>query len=208
MNKTNKYLNIALRCMIFVSFVMMIVLWGAFFKAFGKAFVDSGVKIAGLSTEEQSRVIVEQFLGSLNEFTGAFTLYYVELVFLCITALLSLLTRYKAKIVSFIFRTLTLLLTVLVFFGGAEVPMAISKLGNYSGLSITAHDKESLISSLTANGVSAADVDSIAATLSDKEQIGGTLVAYVFVPMLLFILVITSIHCLVKRSGVPAQTEE
>lgn len=199
MNKTNKYLNIVLRVMIFASFIMIFVLWGSLFKAAGDTF-SKDMNLDGLSSSEQTEVIVERFLENIDKFIGAFSLYKVELVMLAVTAVLSILTRYKTRMVSFIFRTLALVLQVGIFFSGLALPQAFSKLGTYKDLAISATDKDSLVQSLTDNGVTASDIDKIADTLTSQQEIGNTLLAYLGVPFVLFILVITSIHCLAKKS--------
>lgn len=200
MNKTNKYLNLALRCMIFLAFVMTIVLWAAAFNGFYETFKDSADELTKLTGKEQETKIIETFLSGVNKFGSAFTLYIVEVIILAVTAVLSLLTRYKTRVVSFVFRTLTLILTAFIFFEGIGIPNAFKKLSTYTDLTITAHDKDSLIASLTAGGVSSADVNSISDALANKEQIASTIMAYFIGPLFLFILVITSIHCLVKRN--------
>ena len=199
MNKTNKYLNIALRVMIFASFIMIFVLWGSLFKAVGDTF-SKDMDMNGLSSSEQTEAIVERFLENIDKFIGAFNLYKVELVMLAVTAVLSILTRYKTRAVSFVFRTLALVLQVGIFFSGLALPQAFSKLGTYKDLAISATDKDSLVQSLTDNGVTASDIDKIADTLTSQQEIGNTLLAYLGVPFVLFILVITSIHCLAKKS--------
>ena len=199
MNKTNKNLNIALRVMIFASFIMIFVLWGSLFKAAGDTF-SKDMNLDGLSSSEQTEVIVERFFFFFDKFIGAFNLYKVELVMLAVTAVLSILTRYKTRMVSFIFRTLALVLQAGIFFSGLALPQAFAKLGTYKDLAVSATDKDSLVQSLTDNGVTAADVEKIADTLTSQEEIANTLLAYLGVPFVLFILVITSIHCLAKRS--------
>ena len=189
MNKTNKYLNIALRCGIIASFVLSIVSFGLMLG--GLKNIDTN----GLDKDN----FVERFLAIINDMTGAAKVYIIVMIVLGITLILSVITRYKARLVSLVFRTLTLLICFVTFFGGLRVANALNTLGTYSDLNIVAHNKDTLIESLTANGVTAADVTKIADDLTDKDSVAMVLAAYMIVPLLLFILICTSIHCLAKR---------
>ena len=188
MNKTNKYLNIALRCGIFVSFILACASFGMIIGSF------KNLKVEGLDENN----VVERILGIIPDMTGAFKVYTIVVIVLGITLVLSILTRYKARIVSLIFRPLTLLICFMTFVSGMPVANAFNKLATYSNLNITAHDKESLAASLTASGVSADDVTRISEDLSNKDNLLVVIGAYFIVPFLVFILVCTSIHCLVK----------
>ena len=62
MNKTNKYLNIALRCGIFVSFILACASFGMIIGSF------KNLKVEGLDENN----VVERILGIIPDMTGAF----------------------------------------------------------------------------------------------------------------------------------------
>ena len=189
MNKTNKGLNVILRLLIIVTWIASNI---------SIVMLSSGIKnieTEGLSAENTG----ERLLKIISDFAGNTIYYYVTLGLLGGCLFFAILTRYKTRIVSYIFKILALGIALLSMLAGLDYVNAISACKGLNNLVVTGTDAASVASSLSAAGLTE-NVDQIAKTLTDSNESGAAVAGYFFPVIILFILVITSIHCLAKHS--------
>ena len=188
MNKENKNINLALRILIILTWVMSNI--SVFMLATGL----KNIQTEGLDKDNVS----ERLFAVIGDFANKVTFYYVVLGMTAACLVLSIVTRYKTTLLSFVFKLLTLGVTLASIIAGLPYVNAIGKCKGLSDLTVTAFDQNSVEAALTAGGFSGNPTE-VAETLIDKDAAGGAVVGYIIPIMFLFILVITSIHCLVKR---------
>lgn len=187
MNKTNKNLNLALRILIILSWIMSNV---------SLFMMITGVKNINTDGLDKDNV-GERLLDVVSDFAKNTTFYYVVLGMTACCLVLAIVTRYKTKMVSYVFKIIALVITVLSQIAGITYIGALGELKNVT-VKFSGTSKDAIVAGLKEAGVSG-DVDSIAATLLNNNEAAATLGAYMLTIIVLFILMITSIHCLVKR---------
>ena len=188
MNKENKILHLAFRISIIVTWVMTNI---------SLFMLISGFK--NLDTKDlNEKNFGERLLKIIGDFADKTTLYYVTMALICVCLVLCILTRYKTRLVSYIFRIVGLVFSLIVVIGGVEY---ISAVGSCKGLSleVAGTKTEEIASALSSAGMTD-NVDHVAKVLTDKNEVGAAFGGYLIPMFILFILAITSIHCLVKRS--------
>ncbi|MBR4555527.1 MAG: hypothetical protein IKO27_08070 [Ruminococcus sp.] len=188
MNKTNKNFNLALRICIILTWIMSNV---SFFMIVS-GFKD--VKLEGLDKDN----VAERLLDVITSFAKNTTFYYVVLVMTVVCFILAVLTRYKTTIVSFIFKILSLGLTILILVSGMEYIGALRSCKDLADVTFSGHDAASVAATLTDAGI--ADAQKVADTLTNPDAAAAALGAYLIPIIILFILFITSLHCLIKRN--------
>lgn len=188
MNKENKTLNLALRICIILTWVMSNVSLFVFFS--GLANIES----EGLDEKN----FPERLFKIIGDFADKVTLYYVVLGLVAVCLVLSVLTRYKTRMHSFIVKIIFLAISLVSMISGLEYINALGNCKGLSNLTYSGFTADSVASALTSAGCSG-DVQNIAQTLTDKEAAANAIGGYIFPIFILFILTITSIHCLVKR---------
>ncbi|MBR6873611.1 MAG: hypothetical protein IKN17_08930 [Ruminococcus sp.] len=188
MNKENKTLNIALRCCIILTWIMSNV---------NLFMIMSGIKnieVEGLNKDN----VVERLLKVLGDFAQNTTFYYVTFGMLIVCLILGIITRYKTTLVSFVFKLLALGLAAISMISGFTYVGALGSCKGLNGLTITATDKDSIAAALSSAGFTGNAADT-ADTLCNSDEAAAAIAGYMMPIIILFILVITSIHCLVKR---------
>ncbi|MBR6103379.1 MAG: hypothetical protein IKP95_13210 [Ruminococcus sp.] len=188
MNKENKMLNIALRVMIFLTFIASIVSLGML----GKGL--SNLKTDGLDTNN----VGERMLDIIADIAGSVTFYYVVTAMTAVCLVLAIITRYKTRLVSYVFKIIFLALTLFGMIAGTEYIGAVRSCADAANLSFSGTDSASVAAALTSGGVS--DAENIAKILTNKDEAASALGGYMLPIMVFFVLMITSIHCLVKRN--------
>ena len=188
MNKENKTLNLALRIGIILTWIMSNVSLFMIFSGLKNINTD------GLNKDN----VADRMLDVISGFAKNTSLYYVVIGMTGACLLLSIVTRYKTSIVSFIFKILSIGFTLLCLITGTEYINALRSCKDLADGAFSGHDAASVAATLTEAGV--ADAEAIAKTLTDPDKAAAALGAYLFPILIFFILTITSIHCLVKRS--------
>lgn len=188
MNKENKALNLAFRISIIVTWVM--------------TNISLFVLITGFKNIEtkdlNEKNFVERLLKIIGDFADKTTLYYVTLALICVCLVLCIITRYKTRLVSYIFRIVGLGFSLIAVIGGMEYISAVRSCKGLS-LAFVGSKTEEIASALSSAGMSD-NVDHVAKVLTDSNEAGAAFGGYFIPIIILFILMITSIHCLVKRS--------
>ena len=189
MNKENKTLNIALRVCIILTWIMSNVSF------FGTMMGMKNINIDGLNENN----ITERLLEVLGDIGSNTYFYYITMGMVGACLLLAILTRYKTRMVSFIFKIVFLGFTLITMIGGIGYVNALGQCSGLSNLTITGTSADAIKASLTAANFSG-DAAKVAETLTNKDEAGAALAGYFMPLFVLFVLVITSIHCLVKRN--------
>ena len=189
MNKENKSLNIALRICIIVTWIMSNVSF---------VMLASGMKninVEGLNNDNFADRVLE-VLGDIGSNT---VFYYVTLGMVGACLLLAILTRYKASMVSFIAKIIFLGYTIFTMISGLSYVGALGSCGGLADLKVSGTSAEAVQTALTSAGFSG-DAAKVAETLTNKDELGYALAGYFLPIFILFILFITSLHCLIKKS--------
>lgn len=189
MNKENKNLNLILRIAIIVTWVMSNI--SLFVLLSGFKNVDTN----GLDKDN----VGERLLKVLGDFADNTTLYYVTFGMLFACLVLAVITRYKTTLVSFIFKIVGLAFALICMGSGLEYIGALSDCKGLTNLTIDGTSTEAVQAALSSAGMSD-NVENVAKTLTNKDEALAAFGGYIFPIFILFILMITSIHCLVKKS--------
>ena len=189
MNKENKSLNIALRVCIILTWLMSNVSLIAMMTGL------KNIKTEGLDKDN----VIDRILEVLGDFGSNTVFYYVTLGMVGACLLLAILTRYKTSIVSFVAKIVFLAFTLTTMIGGLTYVGALGSCGGLANLTVTGTSAEAIQTALT-NANFSGDAASVAETLVNKDEAGAALAGYFFPILVLFVLMITSIHCLVKRN--------
>lgn len=195
MNKTNRNINLVLRIGLILTWITSIV---------SMLSILSGLK--GVDTQGMNEKNVgERLLAVIGDFADKTNLYYVTLGMVAVCLVLSVITRYKTKKGSYIGKITALFITLTTMINGLDFLSAIRSCKGLSNITVTGTDAGSVAASLTAAGFSG-NAETVAQTLTDKDAAGALVAGYMIPILILFVLVITSVHCLVKRSD-PNNTE-
>ena len=189
MNKTNKNLGLAMRIAIIATWIMSNINLFAILSGF------KNVDTNGLDKDN----IGDRLLKVLSDFASKTTLYYVTfgMIFACLV--LAVVSRYKTTLVSFIFKIVGLGFALIFMGAGLEYIGALSSCKGLTNLTIEGTSTEAVQAALSSAGLSD-DVEKVAKTLTNKDEALAAFGGYIFPILILFILMITSIHCLVKKS--------
>ena len=141
----------------------------------------------------------ERLLKVIGDIAGNTTFYYVTFAMLCICLVLAVITRYKTRLVSYIFKILGLVISLMAVGGGFEYIGALGSCKGLSNLAIDGTSTEAVQSALSSAGLTD-NVENVAKTLTNSDEAAAAIAGYIFPIFILFILMITSIHCLVKKS--------
>ncbi len=188
MNKENKSLNLALRILIILTWIMSNISLFA---------IASGMSKLDTNDLKQDNM-AERLLDIIGDFASKTTFYYITLGMVIACLALSIITRYKTTLVSYIFKILSLLLAMMTLISGLTYVNALRACKGLSDIKISGTSAEEVASALSSAGLDK-NVDDIAKTLTDANEAGAALAGYMFPILILFILTITSIHCLVKK---------
>ncbi len=187
MNKENKTLGLAFRISIIVTWIM--------------SNISLFVLFSGLKNIETEGIdkdnIADRMLKIIGDFADKTTLYYVTLGMLAACLVLCIITRYKTKLVSYIFRIIGLAISLFSMIAGVEYIGALRSCKGLS-LTVTGTKTEEIAAALSAAGLSD-NVDNVAKTLTNKDEAAAAFAGYLIPIFILFVLMITSIHCLVKK---------
>lgn len=194
-NKENKTLGLALRICLIVTWVMSNI--SIYVMATGLKNIEKD----GLN-EDNIGVRVIKILGDFGDKT---TLYYVTFGMLIACLILAVVSKYKTKTVSYVFKIIFLLFSISTMAGGFEFLSALRSCKGLSALSATGTSKDAVATALSSAGFSgnAADTANI---LTSKEQVGNALGGYLIPLFVLFVIMITSIHCLIKKKDPNAKS--
>ena len=188
MNKENKSLNLALRILIILTWIMSNI--SLFAIASGMSKLDT----KDLNQDNTA----ERLLDIIGDFASKTTFYYVTLGMVIECLALAIITRYMTTLVSYIFKILELLIAMMTMISGLNYVNALRACKGLSDIKISGTSAEEVASALSSAGLDK-NVDDIAKTLTDANEAGAALAGYMFPILILFILTITSIHCLVKK---------
>lgn len=187
MNKDNKILGLAMRFCIIITWIMCNI--SLFVMLTGMKNVD----VDGMDKDNAA----ERMLKVIGDFGDKTTLYYVTFGMLIICLVLAVLSKYKTGKGAFIAKIVFLFMSVYSAFSGFEYLKALSDVKgiklDVSGTSVDA------ISKALADANFSGNAESVAKTLGDKDAVGALVSGYFFPLLVLFVLTITSIHCLVKK---------
>ncbi len=189
MNKENKNINLALRICLIVTWIMSNISLFVLFSGL------ANIETEGLDKDN----IGERLLKVISDFSSKTTLYYVTMAMLVVCLVLAVISRYKTTIVSYIFKLLSLLLSLVMMIGGVTYVGALRECSGLSGLVVNGTSKEAVEAALSSANFSG-DASKIAETLTNKDEAAAAFAGYLFPIFILFVLMITSIHCLVKKS--------
>ena len=193
MNKTNKNLGLAMRIAIIVTWIMSNINLFVLLSGF------SNFDTSGLDKDSSKSLIAERLLKIIGDIAGNTTFYYVTfgMIFACLV--LAVVSRYKTTLVSFIFKIVGLGFALIFMGGGLEYIGALSSCKGLTNLTIEGTSTDAVQAALSSAGLSD-DVEKVAKTLTNKDEALAAFGGYIFPILILFILMITSIHCLVKKS--------
>ena len=187
MNKDNKILGLAMRFCIIITWIVCNI--SLFVMLTGMKNVD----IDGMDKDNAA----ERMLRVIGDFGDKTTLYYITFGMLIICLILAVLSKYKTGKGAFIAKIVFMFMSVYSAFGGFEYLKALSDVKgvklDVSGTSVDA------ISKALADANFSGNAESVAKTLGDKDAVGSLVAGYFFPLLVLFVLMITSIHCLVKK---------
>ena len=194
-NKENKTLGLALRICLIATWVMSCI----------SIFVMmTGLKNIQTDGLDKDNVGV-RLVRIVGDFGDKTTLYYVTFGMLIACLVLAVVSKYKTKTVSYIFKIIGLGISVIAMASGFEYISALRSCKGLPALLVTSTSKDAVATALSSAGFSgnAADTANI---LTSKEQVGNALGGYLIPLFVLFVIMITSIHCLVKKKDPNAKS--
>lgn len=194
MNKTNKNLGLAMRIAIIVTWIMTNI--SVFVLLSGFANFDKGALDSKNPDKQKTAQEVLKIIGDLGSKT---TLYYVTFGLIAVCLALAVISRYKTTLVSFIFKIVGLGFALLFMGAGMNYIGALSSCKGLSNLTVDGTSTEAVQAALSSAGFSG-DAAETAKILTNKDEALAAFGGYIFPILILFILMITSIHCLVKKS--------
>ena len=189
MNKENKTLNLALRICLIVTWIMSNLSLFVLFSGL------KNIETEGLDKDN----VGERMLKIISDFSDKTTLYYVTMAMLAGCLVLAVITRYKTRLVSYIFKILGLGISLMTMISGLEYVGAIRECKGLSNLVISGTSTDAVRDALASANFSG-DAEKIAKTLTNSDEAASAILGYFLPILILFILMITSIHCLVKKS--------
>lgn len=192
-NKENKNLNLALRICLIVTWVMTNI--SVFVLLSGFANFDKGALDSKNPDKQKTAQEVLKIIGDLGSKT---TLYYVTFGMLFACLVLAIVSRYKTTIVSFVFKILSIGLAILIMGSGLNYISALGSCKGLSNLTVDGTSTEAVQAALSSAGFSG-DAAETAKILTNQDELFLAIAGYIFPIIILFILAITSIHCLVKK---------
>ena len=188
-NKENKTLGLALRICLIATWVMSCI----------SVFVlMTGLKNIQTDGLDKDNVGV-RLVRIVGDFGDKTTLYYVTFGMLIACLVLAVVSKYKTKTVSYIFKIIGLGISVIAMVSGFEYISALRSCKGLPALSVTSTSKDAVAQALSSAGFSG-NAAQTAGILTSKEQGSDLFGGYFFPLLILFILLITSIHCLVKKN--------
>ncbi len=188
-NKENKTLGLALRICLIATWVMSCI----------SVFVlMTGLKNIQTDGLDKDNVGV-RLVRIVGDFGDKTTLYYVTFGMLIACLVLAVVSKYKTKTVSYIFKIIGLGISVIAMASGFEYISALRSCKGLPALSVTSTSKDAVAQALSSAGFSG-NAAQTAGILTSKEQGSDLFGGYFFPLLILFILLITSIHCLVKKN--------
>ena len=188
-NKENKTLGLALRICLIATWVMSCI----------SVFVlMTGLKNIQTDGLDKDNVGV-RLVRIVGDFGDKTTLYYVTFGMLIACLVLAVVSKYKTKTVSYIFKIVGLGISVIAMVSGFEYISALRSCKGLPALSVTSTSKDAVAQALSSAGFSG-NAAQTAGILTSKEQGSDLFGGYFFPLLILFILLITSIHCLVKKN--------
>ena len=188
-NKENKTLGLALRICLIATWVMSCI----------SVFVlMTGLKNIQTDGLDKDNVGV-RLVRIVGDFGDKTTLYYVTFGMLIACLVLAVVSKYKTKTVSYIFKIIGLGISVIAMASGFEYISALRSCKGLPALSVTNTSKDAVAQALSSAGFSG-NAAQTAGILTSKEQGSDLFGGYFFPLLILFILLITSIHCLVKKN--------
>ncbi len=143
--------------------------------------------------------IAERMLKIIGDFGSKTVFYHITFGMLAACVVLALVTRYKTKLVSYIFRLLSLLFVIMSMASGFEYLSAVNSCKGITGVAANGTSTEAVTQALASSSFSGNAAET-AKMLTNKDAVGNALAAYILPIIVLFILTIKTIHCLVKKS--------
>ncbi len=187
MNKDNKTLGLVMRLCIIVTWIMCNV--SMFYMTTGLKNIETD----GLDKDN----IGERLLRIIGDFADKTTLYYVTFGMILVCLVLAVLSKYKTGKVAFIGKIVALATCAYSAFGGFEYLKALADTKGLK-LAVSGTSTDAITKALSDAGYSG-NAENLAKTLTDKDTASALVAGYFFPIIVLFILTITSIHCLVKK---------
>ena len=195
-NKENKTLGLALRICLIVTWLMTNI--SVFVLLSGFANFDKAKNPDKQKTAQE----VLKIIGDLGSKT---TLYYVTFGLIAVCLALAVISRYKTPLVSFIFKIVGLGFALLFMGAGMNYIGALSSCKGLSNLTVDGTSTEAVQTALSSAGFSG-DAAETAKILTNQDELFLAIAGYIFPIIILFILTITSIHCLVKKKDPNAKS--
>ena len=192
-NKENKTLGLALRICLIVTWLMTNI--SVFVLLSGFANFDKGALDSKNPDKQKTAQEVLKIIGDLGSKT---TLYYVTFGLIAVCLALAVISRYKTTLVSFIFKIVGLGFALLFMGAGMNYIGALSSCKGLSNLTVDGTSTEAVQAALSSAGFSG-DAAETAKILTNQDEFFLAIAGYIFPIIILFILAITSIHCLVKK---------
>lgn len=188
-NKENKTLGLALRICLIATWVMSCI---------SIVVLMTGLKNIQTDGLDKDNVGV-RLVRIIGDFGDKTTLYYVTFGMLIACLVLAVVSKFKTKTVSYIFKIIGLGISVIAMASGFEYISALRSCKGLPALSVTSTSKDAVAQALSSAGFSG-NAAQTAGILTSKEQGSDLFGGYFFPLLILFILLITSIHCLVKKN--------
>ena len=185
---TRKIFNTVFRIVIFICFIMSVIM-----------VINLISFIIIMDKDDPGRI--DDFISAINSFTG---LYKIVFIVTCAALILSVISKYRCKKKSIVFRTIFLLILTVAMVIGLKVNNALHDVTEVlDKMQITDLNKVTKQVCIDA-GITPARAEELAETLSANDSLGAvmTMTIAIFVSAILyFILSITSLHNLLKKEN-------
>ncbi|MBR1675571.1 MAG: hypothetical protein IJ703_11535 [Eubacterium sp.] len=183
---TRKIFNTVFRIVIFICFILSVIM-----------VINLISFIIIMDKDDPGRI--NDFISAINSFTG---LYKVVFIGTCAALILSIISKYRCKKKSIVFRTIFLLILTVAMVIGLKVNNALHDVTEVlDKMQITDLNKVTKQVCIDA-GISPSRAEELAETLSANDSLGAVMsmtIAIFVSAILYFILTITSLHNLLKK---------
>ena len=183
---TRKIFNTVFRIVIFICFILSVIM-----------VINLISFIIIMDKDDPGRI--NDFISAINSFTG---LYKVVFIGTCAALILSIISKYRCKKKSIVFRTIFLLILTVAMVIGLKVNNALHDVTEVlDKMQITDLNKVTKQVCIDA-GISPSRAEELAETLSANDSLGAVMsmtIAIFVSAILYFILTITSLHKLLKK---------
>jgi glucan phosphoethanolaminetransferase (alkaline phosphatase superfamily) len=183
---TRKIYNTVFRIVIFICFIMSVIM-----------VINLISFIIIMDKDDPGRI--DDFISAINSFTG---LYKIVFIGTCAALILSIISKYRCKKKSIVFRTIFLLILTVAMVIGLKVNNALNEVTDVlDKMQITDLNKVTKQVCIDA-GITPERATELAETLNANDSLGAVMsmtIAIFVSAILYFILSITSLHNLLKK---------